>query len=194
MKTKKIKGLIIAIMAMAAVVVGMPMGAVGAGEMTGDYIIGPGDVLMVSVWNNEALTMPVTVLPDGKVHFPLIGEAVAGNKTVGDFKQELETRLKKFVDDPNLSVRVQQINSMMIYIVGKVNHPGRFAINTNVNVLQALAMAGGLNTFAKKNSISIFREVKGMTQIMPFEYETVTEGKKLSQNVLLQRGDVIVVP
>ena len=130
-----------------------------------DYIIGPGDVLEISVWNNEALTKSMTVLPDGKIHFPLIGEVVVGGKTLADLEKELEQKIGTFVPDPSLSVMVQQVNSMLIYVIGKVNHPGRFALNTNVNVLQVLAMAGGLNTFAKRNKIKIFRETHGKTDI-----------------------------
>jgi polysaccharide export outer membrane protein len=89
---------------------------------------------------------------------------------------------------------VGQVNSMLIYVIGKVNHPGRFVLNTNVNVLQALATAGGLNSFAKRNKIKIFRETNGETHIFPFEYDSVTEGENLEQNVMLERGDVVVVP
>jgi polysaccharide biosynthesis/export protein len=160
----------------------------------GDYVIGPGDVLDISVWNNEALTRAVTVLPDGKIHFPLINEILAGGKTLAVLEKELKTRLHPFVPDPELSVMVGQVNSMLIYVIGKVNQPGRFALNTNVNVLQALATAGGLNAFAKRNKIKIFRETTGNTQIFPFEYDRVTEGENLEQNVLLERGDVVVVP
>jgi polysaccharide biosynthesis/export protein len=160
----------------------------------GDYIIGPGDVLTISVWNNEPLTRSVTVLPDGKIHFPLIGEIVAGRKTLVVLEKELKTKLNPFVPDPELSVMVGQVNSMLIYVIGKVNHPGRFVLNTNVNVLQALATAGGLNTFAKRNKIKIFREINGKTHIFPFEYDQVTEGEHLEQNVVLDKGDVVVVP
>jgi len=159
-----------------------------------DYIIGPGDVLNISVWNNEALTKAVTVLPDGKIHFPLIGEIMVGGKTLAVLEKELKTKLHPFVPDPELTVMVGQVNSMLIYVIGKVNQPGRFALNTNVNVLQALATAGGLNTFAKRNKIKIFRGIKGKTQILPFEYDRVTEGENLDQNVRLERGDVVVVP
>jgi len=161
---------------------------------TQDYIIGPGDVLDISVWNNEALTKAVTVLPDGKIHFPLIGEIVVGGKTLVDLEKELKTKIHPFVPDPELSVMVQQVNSMLIYMIGKVNRPGRFALNTNINVLQALTMAGGLNAFAKRNKIKIFREEKDKTVILPFEYDEVTEGKNLEQNVELRRGDIVVVP
>ena len=160
----------------------------------GDYVIGTGDVLFISVWNNEALTKSVTVLPDGKIQFPLIGEVVAGGKTLASLEKELKTKLHAFVPDPELSVMVGQVNSMLIYVIGKVNHPGRFVLNTNVNVLQALATAGGLNSFAKRNKIKIFRETNGETHIFPFEYDSVTEGENLEQNVMLERGDVVVVP
>lgn len=167
------------------------------GEMKspmGDYTIGTGDVLIISVWNNEALTRTVTVLPDGKIHFPLIGEIVVGGKTLAVLKKDLRTRLHPFVPDPELSVMVGQVNSMLIYVIGKVNHPGRFVLNTNVNVLQALATAGGLNSFAKRNKIKIFRESNGKTHIFSFEYDRVTEGENLEQNISLERGDVVVVP
>jgi len=161
---------------------------------TQDYIIGPGDTLNISVWNNEALTRAVTVLPDGKIHFPLIGEVVAGRKTLAVLEKELKTKLHAFVPDPELTVMVGQVNSMLIYVIGKVNHPGRFVLNTNVNVLQALATAGGLNAFAKRNKIKIFREEKGKTHIFSFKYDKVTDGENLEQNVRLERGDVVVVP
>ena len=125
----------------------------GPTSTTEDYIIGPGDVLDISVWNNEALTKLVTVLPDGKIHFPLIGEVVVGGKTLVVLEKELKQSIGTFVPAPDLTVMVQQVNSMLIYVIGKVNHPGRFALNTNVNVLQVLAMAGGLNTFAKSTSV-----------------------------------------
>jgi polysaccharide export outer membrane protein len=161
---------------------------------TDEYIIGAGDVLDISVWKDEALTKLVAVLPDGKISFPLIGEVTAGGKTLGQLKKELENKLTRFVPDVNLSVVVTQINSMIVYVVGRVNKPGMFALNTNVNVLQALAMAGGLNPFAKRGKIKIFREAATGTQIYPFDYDDVTKGEALQQNIRLKRGDVVVVP
>ena len=161
---------------------------------TEDYIIGPGDVIDISVWKNEALTKQVTVLPDGKIHFPLIGEVVVGGKTLVDLEKELKQRIIKFVPAPDLTVMVQEVNSMLIYVIGKVNNPDRFALNTNVNVLQALTMAGGLNPFAKRNKIKIFRKTKDKNLILTFEYDDVMEGKNLEQNIRLKRGDIVVVP
>jgi len=158
------------------------------------YLIGPGDVLEISVWKEEALTKLVTVLPDGKISFPLIGETMATGKTVAQLKDEIETRLARYVPDPVLSVSIYQMNSLNIYVVGRVNKPGRFALNANADVLQALAMAGGLNSFAKRGQIKVFRKQDGNTKIFDFDYDDVTDGKKLDQNIQLVRGDVIVVP
>jgi polysaccharide biosynthesis/export protein len=186
--------MIAAVVLLTALAFLSPLHAADPAEAPGDYIIGPGDVLQISVWNNEALTRPVTVLPDGKIHFPLIGEMAAGGKTVGALKGEMEKKITTFVEDPNLSVMVAQVNSLLIYVIGKVNQPGRFPLNTNVNVLQALSMAGGLNAFAKKDKIRVFREIEGKTRILSFEYDNVAEGRNLEQNIRLERGDVVVVP
>ena len=159
-----------------------------------DYIIGPGDQLHISVWKDEALTRQVVVLPDGKIAFPLIGQVVAGGKTVDGLAKEMEQKLAKFVPDLNLSVVVQQVGIMTIYVIGRVNSPGRFAIASDVNVLQALSMAGGLNPFAKRGDIKIFREAGGGTKVFDFDYDTVAEAKDPRQNMRLKKGDVIVVP
>lgn len=160
-----------------------------------DYVIGPGDILEISVWKEEALTRAVVVLPDGKISFPLIGEVQAAGRTLTDLKVELVSRLTKYAPKEEVSLEVKQVNSMLVYVIGRVNQPGRFALNTNVNVLQALSIAGGLNPFAKRNDIKIFRqEAGGKTLILYFKYDDVTDGKNLHQNVTLRRGDVIVVP
>lgn len=158
------------------------------------YRIGPGDVLDVSVWKDEAQSKVVVVLPDGTISLPLIGEIVAAGKTVVQLKEEISGKVARFVPDPVLTVIVQQVNSMMVYVIGKVNKPGRFALNTNVNVLQALTMAGGLNPFAKREQIRIMREGQEGTKIFEFDYDEVSAGENLEQNIKLERGDMVVVP
>jgi len=194
MTTLKVKLLLALVLCLTAAAV--PAGAADTAGPAAeqDYVIGPGDVLEISVWKEEALTKLVTVLPDGKIQFPLIGEAMASGWTVAQLKKEIETRLARYVPDPVLSVSVYQMNSLNIYVVGKVNKPGRFALNANADVLQALAMAGGLNSFAKRSQIKVFRKKDGKTKIFDFDYDDVTDGEKLEQNIQLVRGDVIVVP
>ena len=159
-----------------------------------DYIIGPGDILDISVWKEQALTKLVTVLPDGKISFPLVGEIAAGGMTLNQLTKKLEEKLARFVPDLSLSVVVYQVNSMMVYVIGKVNNPGRFLLNANIDVMQALAMAGGLNPFAEQGNIKIFREAEGGKEIFKFDYDDVSSGKKMEQNIMLKRGDTIVVP
>jgi polysaccharide export outer membrane protein len=159
-----------------------------------DYRIGPGDVLDISDWKNPDLSKVVIVLPDGKISFPLIGEVVAGGKTIVELKKELEERISRYVTDPILSVIVSKVNSLQIYIIGKVNKPGSFVLDRNINVLQALTMAGGLNPFAQSDKIKIFREQGTSTSIIPFNYDEVVKNNNLEMNILLNGGDIIVVP
>jgi polysaccharide export outer membrane protein len=191
---KRMKSIIL-IAVMVFMVSGICFGKGTADNVYGaDYRIGPGDVLDISVWKDEALTKLVTVLPDGKFSFPLIGDVVAAGKTVAALRNELNKKIEQYVPGPNLSVVVQQVNSMLIYIIGRVNKPGRFALNSDINVLQALSMAGGLNPFAKKNKIMIFRKQGTKTVIFPFRYDYVSKGEQLGENIMLKRGDTIVVP
>lgn len=163
-------------------------------KMPGDYRMGPGDVLEISVWKNQELTRQVTVLPGGKISFPLLGELMVANRTAAELRGELEQKISKFMREPNISVLVQQVNSMLVYIIGKVNRPGRLVLNDDINVLQALSMAGGLATYAKPGKIKIFRKGPAKTAIFTFDYDEVSKGENLDQNIVLERGDVIVVP
>lgn len=158
------------------------------------YRVGVGDVLMVSVWKDESLTRQVSVLPDGTISFPLIGQVNVAGMTLAQLKKDLTVRLKKYIPDVVLSVQALQLNSQVVYVIGKVNRPGRFDLFGDINVLQALAMAGGLNPFAKSGNIKIFRNTAKGTKIIRFDYDDVSKGKRLEQNLMLKRGDVIVVP
>lgn len=158
-----------------------------------EYQIGAGDVLDINVWKNADLTRQLIVLPDGTVRFPLVGRLEVEGKSAARLETELSEKLNKYIPDPELSVSIRQVNSMVIYVIGKVNHPGRFEISSNIDVLQALSVAGGLNPFAKEKEIGIFRKINGKTTIFNFKYNEVSEGVNLDQNIMLQRGDVIVV-
>jgi polysaccharide export outer membrane protein len=167
--------------------------ATDAGPIDG-YRIGPGDVLSIAVWKNADLTRVVPVLPDGKISFPLIGELAVSDMTVGQLTKLLKEKLEPYSPDPQLSVEVQQTHSLVVYVIGKVNRPGNFTYNGNIDVLQALAMAGGLNPFAKRTEIKILRTDKDGKKEFPFNYDAVTEEGSLAQNIPLKRGDVVVVP
>lgn len=159
-----------------------------------DYLIGPGDVLGIEVWKDPSLTRTVVVLSDGKIVFPLIGEVTASGRSVEALKKEIAERLTVYVPDTVLTLEVKQMNSLFIYVLGRVNNPGRPQLTGNINVLQALAMAGGLNPYAKRSDIRIFRQEGGETRIIRFNYDDVTSGERLADNIELKRGDVLYVP
>ncbi|MCG8615356.1 MAG: polysaccharide export protein [Desulfobacterales bacterium] len=157
------------------------------------YKIGAGDILDISVWKNNDLTRQVVVLPDDTIRFPLIGEVRVGGETLSWLEDTLKANLEKYISDPVISVSLTQANSMVVYVIGKVNSPGRFKTNDDIDVLQALAVAGGLNPFAKEKEIKVFRKQGGENLIFDFNYDAVSQGRELAQNITLQRGDVIVV-
>lgn len=159
-----------------------------------DYTIGAGDVLEISVWKDEALTRAVSVLPDGKIAFPLVGQVDVKGKTLKIVQKEISRKLSKYIPSPEVNVSVRQVNSMNVFVIGKVNRPGSFSLIEDYNVMQVLALAGGLNAYAKKNKIKIFRKVDGKTYVVRFRYGDVSKGKNLETNIPLRRGDVVVVP
>lgn len=158
------------------------------------YLIGPGDVLSISVWQNPDLTRVVPVLPDGTISFPLLGELKVSDLSVAQLTKKLQEELEPYTPEPQLSIEVQQTRSLIIYVIGKVNRPGNFTYFANIDVLQALAMAGGLNPFAKRSEIKILRTDKDGKKEFTFDYDAVTEEGALAQNIQLKRGDVVIVP
>ncbi len=166
-----------------------------AGTQHEAYVIGAGDILEIMVWKNQELTKMVPVRPDGNISLPLAGELIVEGKTIKDLSEQLQETYAKFITDPVISVSVQQINSMNVYIIGRVNAPGVKPITAKTNVLQGLAMASGLTPFAEGNEIQIFRtKDDGTTSLIAFDYDDVSRGRNLQQNIFLKRGDVIVVP
>ncbi|MBX3326142.1 MAG: polysaccharide biosynthesis/export family protein [Nitrospira sp.] len=158
------------------------------------YRLGAEDVLLVSVWKDEQLTREVVVRPDGMFSFPLVGDIQAENQTVEDIRGELVKRLTKYIPNPNVSVAVTKVASYKVYVVGRVNKPGEYVIGHYTDVLQALSLAGGLTPFAGENDIKVMRRVRGGQQAIPFRYGDIRKGRDLEQNILLQRGDVVMVP
>src|SRR5262245_26258328 len=127
----------------------------------GSYLLGPEDMVKISVWKDEHLTQEVVVRPDGMISFPLVGDIPAAGKTVEDVRLELVKRLNKFVPNPHVSVMATKIQSYKIYVIGRVNKPGEFLVGHYTDVLQALSLAGGLTPYASENDIRITRRIRG---------------------------------
>lgn len=159
-----------------------------------DYKLGPGDVLEISVWDDEALHREVKVRPDGKISFPLIGDVKAFGRSVSELKAELETRMDQYVPDTPVTVILISLGYPRIYVMGKVEQPGPFMMDSQLNVVQALAMAGGLTTFASKDDILILRGQGEGQKVYQFDYSDLENGRGLEQNIILQPGDTVLVP
>ena len=172
-----------------------PMGgAKEAGAVAGpDYIIGPDDVLHVSVWKENDLTSTLPVRPDGKISMPLLDDVQAAGLTPMQLANSLTEKLKKYMADPRVTVVVTQMNSQKIYILGEVTHTGAMALTPNMTVLQAIASAG-FTQFANTKGIYVLRTENGRQQKLSFNYKQVVKGEAMEQNVLLRPGDTIVVP
>jgi polysaccharide biosynthesis/export protein len=166
-----------------------------AGTPTEPYTVKPGDMLSIAVWKEPDLQGPVLVRPDGSFSFPLAGQIDARNRTVAELQQTVTDRLKKFISDPVVTVSVAEVKGNKVYVLGQVNRPGEFIVNPRVDVMQALSMAGGTTAFAALGEITILRRLdNGQQQSLPFRYADVARGRNLQQNILLQAGDVVVVP
>ncbi len=160
----------------------------------GGYLIGPEDLLEISVWKEEALQREVLVRPDGWVTFPLAGHVRAADRTVDALQREITRRLKKYISDPVVTVSVKSVAGNKIYVIGQVGRSGEYTVGHYVDVMQALALAGGLTSFAAENKIKILRRERGKRVVINFDYGEAKLGRDLKQNIILKRGDVVVVP
>jgi polysaccharide export outer membrane protein len=158
------------------------------------YIIGAADVLDISVWKEPDVSRTVPVRPDGKISLPLVSDVQAAGLTPSELAADLTTRLKKYLNDPQVTIIVTEINSRRVYIVGEVARPGAFPLLPDMTVLQALADAGGFTTFANTKKIHILRTINGKQTEFPFDYRKVLEGNNSAENIKLLAGDEIVVP
>jgi polysaccharide export outer membrane protein len=158
------------------------------------YLIQPGDVLVIMVWKETDLQQEVVVRPDGGVSFPLGGDLPAAGGSTETLREMLRERLKKYIDDPVVTVSVKVANGNRIYVQGKVNRTGEFPLLRPTDVMQALALAGGLTPFAEGNNIRVLRRENGQQVVLRFRYGDVSRGRHLEQNVLLRSGDTVVVP
>lgn len=158
------------------------------------YVVQPGDLLTISVWKEKDLQGDVSVRPDGGLNFPLVGDINASGKTVEELRKDIAAKLAKYVPDPVVTVIVKQSLGYQIFVIGKVNKPGNFPAGRNIDVMQALSMAGGPTPYASVNKIKILRRVNGELKAIPFKYSKVEKGQDLEQNIILQGGDVVVVP
>jgi polysaccharide export outer membrane protein len=164
--------------------------------VTTDYIIGPEDVLDITVWKNTDLSKTVQVRPDGRISLPLIGDVVAVSRTSAQLTDEISTRLKAYMENPTVSIVVKEVNSYAIFVLGEVVKPGRYPLKSKTTLLQAVTLASGFTPVASRNKIVIFRFAKDGEPLMKIKasYDDIVLRDGTSQNIELKPGDTIVVP
>lgn len=158
------------------------------------YRVNAGDVLEISVWGHETLRREIAVPPDGVIAFPLIREIDVRGMNVSAIREAVTAKLSAFVPDATVTVILLKSVGLTAYVIGKVNKAGQFPTYLDTTVMQILSMAGGFTPFASPDKIFILRQVEGKPQKIPFDYNQVVNGKHLEQDIVLQRGDVVVVP
>jgi polysaccharide biosynthesis/export protein len=157
------------------------------------YIIGPEDTLQITVWKEPTLSGTVPVRPDGRISMVLLGDLPAAGMTPMQLSADITQRLKKYIQEPSVSVVVLAVNSQRIFLIGEVGHVGAIPMTAGMTPLQAIASAGGLTPFANSKHIYILRGTGAAQKKIPFDYKKALKGES-KQDVSLEPGDTIVVP
>ena len=192
----------------AGLLLGMPMGCASvsnealneaAKPVSKEFLLGPEDVLEVTVWRNQDLSRTVVVRPDGKISLPLIGDVQASGLNSSQVAAKIAARLTEFKENPNVSVSLKEVNSYFIFVLGEVLKPGKYPLKSYATVLQGVSMAGGFTPFSSKNKMQVIRtytnEDGKENQIrIPVPYNEMVNGKGKIENFILKSGDTIVVP
>jgi len=170
---------------------GPPAAAAPAGAE--GYVIGPSDVLNVTVFKEPTLSGSLLVRPDGMISISLLGDVKASGKTPLQLAEEITVKLKKYIQDPNVTVILNQINSKTIFLIGEVGRTGPIEMTPGMSFLEAIATAGGLSQFANSKKIYILRSEDGKQEKILVQYKQALAGDA-SLNLALKPGDTIVVP
>lgn len=189
----RLLGLVVILLAAALPTTAQETSARSDNEISA-YLIQPGDLLEISVWREEYLEREVSVQPDGMISFPLAGVLRAAGGDVSELQRKVAERLAEFIPDPVVTVSIKDIRGNRIYVIGQVQKPGHFIMNPTIDVVQALALAGGTTPFAALNDIKILRRTGRQLTAIDFRYGDIEKGRNLQQNIILQSGDVIIVP
>ncbi len=164
--------------------------------VTKDYIIGPEDVLEITVWRNQDLSKQVAVRPDGRISLPLIGDVIAVGKTPAQLTAEISAKLREYKENPQVSIVMKEVNSYAIFVLGEVSKPGKYPLKSKTTLLQGITVAGGFTPMAARNKLVLFRfsENGSDDEKIKASYDEIVLRDGSRQNIELKPGDTIVVP
>ena len=158
-----------------------------------DYVIGADDILSVRFWRDDAMSADVVVRPDGKITLPLINDIQAAGLTPLGLCSHVLEASKRFVEAPTVSVLVKEIKSRKVFIVGQVAKPGMYEMSGPMTIVQLITVAGGLAEYADKKNILVIRKEAGKDLYYKLNYDDISVGKNLGQNIALKPGDTVIV-
>ena len=150
-------------------------------------------MLTITVWKEPTLSGTILVRPDGMISLALLGDVQASGLTPLQLADQIATKLKKYIQGPNVSVVVTQIHSKLVYLLGEVVKRGPVEMTPRMTLLEAVSSASGLTDFANTKKMYILRNENGTQQKIPVNYKQALKGD-LASNVVLRPGDTIVVP
>jgi polysaccharide export outer membrane protein len=193
---KRLRGLV-AVVCMgvlaACSVKDMPPPPASESSASDEFRIGPEDRLKIDVWKQPDMSIVTPVRSDGKISVPLAGDIMAAGMTPSQLKDKLTIELGRFIEDPTVSVMVEEINSLKISVAGSVLKPGIYKVGKRVSVVEAISLAGGLDKLADARKIRIIRRSGGEEKMYQVDFFAILNGDT-KQNVLLMPGDSVVVP
>ncbi len=165
-----------------------------SGTDAADYVIKPGDLLNIRVYNQEPMSTRARVRPDGKIFIPLVGDVSVLGRRPAELAKDLEGRMKSFIVAPSVAVTAEETQPVRVAVVGEVARPGSVDLEAGDGVLRALAISGGLTEFADEECIFVLREAPNQSpQRIRFTYENLTRGVGKGTAFSLRTGDVVVV-
>ncbi len=201
---RKVSAVLLSVVSLVMCSITFSLPAVGADESGSvkrgaqpqqPYYIGSGDILEISTYQEPAFTREeVMVRQDGKITFPLLSDIQADGLTPVALAKKIETELKKYIENPNVTVYVRDPKSKKFYVLGEVKTTGEYPLTKRLTVLQAFAIAGGFTEWASKKEIILLRHEGGEEKIFRINYKNIVGGKDLSQNLQLKEDDTIIVP
>ncbi|NIM98710.1 MAG: sugar ABC transporter substrate-binding protein, partial [candidate division Zixibacteria bacterium] len=163
-------------------------------DTSGNYVIGQGDVLEVFVWRNENLSRQIVVRPDGKISLPLLQDVQAEGLTVIQLRDEVARRYSEFVNNPRVTVIVSEIRSLKVSVLGRVARPGVYPVTGNTTLVEVISMAGGFTEWANTRRITVITREGVKEKKITVNYKKIISGRDPRQNIILKRGDTIIVP
>ena len=158
------------------------------------FRLGVGDRVRVEIIGKPELSRQVSVRPDGYITIPLAGEIKAAGRLPEEVSREAMERLRKYVQEPHVTLTVQEVRSYVVYILGEAQRPGEFRPQERLTVLQAVALAGGFTPFASPSRIVVIRKRPNKEIRIPIDYDVIISGDQPEQNIYLHTGDTLVIP